>query len=151
MSIFTNAARLPSVAIITALMAVSPAFSQAASLPEPAYSFKGGFNDAFGIGGKTAPADAKAEVKTTLLEVIKTLLFFVSILAIAAIIVGGVLYIVSFGNDQKAASAKKIILYAIIGLIVIMLASVITNFVINLTQGGTTSSSEPSSGLPTTP
>lgn len=51
--------------------------------------------------------------------VINWLLSLVAILALAALIIGGILYIVSIGDEKMAAKAKKAIMYAIIGLIVV--------------------------------
>lgn len=59
----------------------------------------------------------------TLLEaIIKWLLSLVAILALLALVVGGIMYIVSFGNEEMAKRAKRVILYAIIGLLVVFLS-----------------------------
>lgn len=57
------------------------------------------------------------------------LLLLAGLLAIGFIILGGVLYIVSAGNEKRAATAKKMIWYAIIGLAIVLLSFVIYWFV----------------------
>lgn len=53
------------------------------------------------------------------------LLLLTGVLAIFFIILGGVLYIVSAGNEKRTATAKKMIMYAIIGLAIVLLSYVI--------------------------
>lgn len=50
-------------------------------------------------------------------------------LAVLAIVIGGIMYITSFGDEAKTARAKKVLLYAILGLMVTGLAGVIVIFV----------------------
>ncbi len=52
------------------------------------------------------------------------------LIAVIVIIVGGIQYITAGGDPSKVAKAKNAILYAVIGLIIVILAAVITNFVI---------------------
>lgn len=49
----------------------------------------------------------------------------VAILSTVAILFGGIMYILSAGDEQRAAQAKKIIIFAIIGLVIAASASVI--------------------------
>lgn len=90
-----------------------------------------GFRDAAAVG-------VAAGVKTwagpgpfifTLLTVV---LFFMAALGILVLVVGGVMYITSFGDEDKARRAKQVVLYALTGLAIIMLAGVMVNFVILL-------------------
>jgi hypothetical protein len=60
------------------------------------------------------------------------LLGLVGLIAVIAVIYGGVRYILSGGDEDAAKDAKRIILYAVIGLIVIGLSAAIVNFVIEL-------------------
>lgn len=58
--------------------------------------------------------------------------FFAAIVAITctvAIIFGGIMYALAAGDEQRAARAKKIILFAIIGLIIAINAGVLTGLV----------------------
>jgi hypothetical protein len=46
------------------------------------------------------------------------------------LIIGGVRYTMSGGNDKSVAAAKNTILYAVIGVVVALLAYAIVNFVL---------------------
>ncbi len=59
------------------------------------------------------------------------LLTLAGIVAAVYLIYGGVRYITSAGDEDKAGEAKQTILYALIGLIIIGLAVVIVNFVLS--------------------
>ena len=66
----------------------------------------------------------------TIIFIINALLVLAAIAAIVYIIIAGVRYIVSQGDEDSVAQAKRGILYAIIGIIVILLAAVLVNFVL---------------------
>ena len=51
-------------------------------------------------------------------------------LAVAFLVVGGIKYVTSGGDEKKVASAKNTILYAIIGLVVAIAARVIIGLVL---------------------
>ena len=71
------------------------------------------------------------DIKDIIISLISILTGLVAVIAVGAIIFGGVMYITSFGDEGKSEKAKKIILYAVIGLIIIALAGIIVNVVIN--------------------
>ena len=68
--------------------------------------------------------------------IIRAVLWLVGILAVAFIIYGGVKYSMSQGDSAKVKSAKDTIMYAVIGLIVAILAYVIVGFVVERIGGG---------------
>lgn len=53
------------------------------------------------------------------------------IAAVIAIVVGGIRYVVSGGDQAGVKAAKNTIMYAVVGLVVVIAAAAITNFVIN--------------------
>lgn len=55
----------------------------------------------------------------------------VGVIAVVVIIISGVKYITSGGDSGKTAQAKDTLLYAVIGLVVALLAQVIVQLVIN--------------------
>ncbi|MDD3888034.1 MAG: amino acid permease [Patescibacteria group bacterium] len=63
--------------------------------------------------------------------IIKTILLVIGIILIVLIIYGGFTYATALGNEQKIETGKKILLYAIIGIIIISLAYGITTLIIN--------------------
>lgn len=62
--------------------------------------------------------------------VLNTVYFAAGIAAVIVIIICGILYSVSQGDAAKTKRAKDGILYSVVGLVVIMMAFVITNFII---------------------
>ncbi len=60
------------------------------------------------------------------------LLFLIGTIAVIAIIIGGIKYTTSNGDASSIKSAKDTILYAVIGLIVAIMAYGIVRWVVNL-------------------
>ena len=56
--------------------------------------------------------------------------FLAGAIAVIVIIVAGIFYVTSSGDAGRVAKAKNLLTYAIIGLIIVMSAFAITNFVI---------------------
>lgn len=69
------------------------------------------------------------------ITIIGTLLLFIAILALIAIIIGGYQYITSGGNAEATAKAKSTITWAIIGLVVAFASYVIINFITTTMTG----------------
>ena len=63
--------------------------------------------------------------------IVNALLSFVAVLAVIFVIIGGVRYIVSQGDDDAQVQARNTILYAVIGIIVIALSAVLVNYILN--------------------
>ena len=59
-----------------------------------------------------------------------TLLYIIGVLSVLMIIVGGIKYVLSGGKESSVTKARNTILYAIIGLVITLLAYGIINFVI---------------------
>jgi len=70
-------------------------------------------------------------------NIVSVLLYVVGFLSVIVIIWGGLRYILSAGNSAQVASAKNTVLYGAIGLVISVLAIVIVNTVLNVTQNGT--------------
>lgn len=117
--------------ILTAITLVTMAFTTALSAPAfaadcstPADCAKAGVT-ATG-GGTGAPTDIGAVIKS----IINLLLFILGAVSVIMIVIGGFKYVVSNGDSSQTKSAKDTILYAVIGLIVALLAYAIVNFVL---------------------
>lgn len=81
-----------------------------------------GFNEGIkNIDDNVKPGDSGLatddKIAPIILEVVNLLLSLVAVLALAALIWGSIMYILSLGDEGKAEKAKKIILYAIIGVL----------------------------------
>lgn len=66
--------------------------------------------------------------------IINTLLFIVGLLSVIMLIWGGIRYATSAGNSSSVTAAKNTIMYAIIGLVVAILAYAIVNWVLGTFQ-----------------
>lgn len=63
-------------------------------------------------------------------NVINILLYATGIIAVIMIIIGSIGYVLSGGEQSKITGAKNTILYAVIGMIVAVMAFAIVNFVV---------------------
>ena len=76
-------------------------------------------------------------------QITNTVLYAVGIISVIMLIYGGLRYVISGGDSKKVTDAKNTILYAIIGLIISILAFAIVNFVINTVTGTNDSAANP--------
>lgn len=74
-------------------------------------------------------------------RITNTVLYVVGVISVIMLVWGGLRYILSGGDSKKITDAKNTILYAIIGLIIAVLAYAIVNFVLN-TIGVSTNTEE---------
>jgi len=77
------------------------------------------------------------------------LLFIVGAIAVIMIVIGGLRYVVSGGDSSQVSAAKNTILYALIGVIIAILAYAAVNFVVNsfVTNGSGSGVSSPGSSV----
>ena len=68
-------------------------------------------------------------------KITNTVLYAVGIISVVMLIFGGLRYVISGGDSKKVTDAKNTIMYALIGLIISILAFAIVNFVINAVGG----------------
>lgn len=61
------------------------------------------------------------------LTIINFFLTFLGLLAVIMVIYGGFLYVSSAGNEENVNKAKKILLYAVIGIVVIIVSFALVN------------------------
>jgi hypothetical protein cdiviTM7_00647 len=73
-------------------------------------------------------------------RITNTVLLIVGLISVIMLVYGGLRYILSGGDSKKVTDAKNTILYAIIGLIISMLAYAIVHFVLNSVIGVSTTS-----------
>jgi len=70
-------------------------------------------------------------------SVINVLSLLVGAVAVIMLIFGGFRYVTSGGKQESVTSAKNTIIYAIIGLVIVALAQIIVQFVLNKTTEAT--------------
>jgi glucose uptake protein GlcU len=68
---------------------------------------------------------------STIKNIISLLLFVLGVICVIVIIVAGIQYAVAAGDSNQITRAKNSILYAIVGLVIALLAYTIVNFVID--------------------
>lgn len=117
------------VMVFGVMMAVASPFALAAVNSEPVSAavkdkIQEGVNNAGGTG------EEKLEVRVK--NIVNTILFIVGILAVIVIIVSGIFYIISAGDAGKVKRAKDTLMYAVVGLVVAILAYAIVNFVLGV-------------------
>lgn len=90
------------------------------------------------------------DLKVTIQNIVRIVLGFLGILAVLFILYGGFVWMTSGGNADKISQAKKIIVSAVIGLLLILTSYGIASFIINNLIKGT-STGVPPSGPPGPP
>jgi len=110
---------------LTLLPAAAP-FAAADDCSQPTDCIQQGVS---GVGGGSSANqdDLKGFIKT----IVNILLFVLGAIAVIMIIIGGIRYTTSNGDSGQVSSAKNTILYAVVGLVVAILAYAIVNFVID--------------------
>ena len=68
-------------------------------------------------------------------RIVDYFLTFLGFIAVIMIIYGGILYVTAAGEQEKIDTAKKILMYAAIGIIVILLSFAIVNTIIGAGTG----------------
>ena len=71
-------------------------------------------------------------------QIVNVMLFLVGILSVIMLIFGGLRYVISRGESKAVEAAKNTILYAIIGLIIAVMAYAAINFVLTSLISGAT-------------
>jgi hypothetical protein len=75
-------------------------------------------------------------------SIIRSILIFLSavvgFVAVVMLIFGGFRYVTSGGNSESISKAKNTIIYALIGLVIVALAQIIVQFVLNKAVTGAT-------------
>jgi hypothetical protein len=86
------------------------------------------------VGGEEVCKDATGAVVDCFSQQVKTivniLFYIIGVLSVIVIIFGGIRYVTSTGDSSRVKAAKDTVTYAVIGLIVALLAYAIVNFVL---------------------
>ncbi len=110
--------------------------------PAPAAS---AFDQSLSDGAKAAQGDDQTGDAASLFgengeggifnTITNVLLFLIGAISVIMLIIGGIRYVVSGGDSGAVQNAKNTILYAIVGIIVAILAYAVVNFVISSFAG----------------
>jgi hypothetical protein len=71
-------------------------------------------------------------LRVTIANIVNKVLGYVSLLAVVVIIIAGLYLILGLGSESSKETAKKIVLYTAIGLILILLSKALVMFFISL-------------------
>lgn len=86
----------------------------------------------FATGTPVDPVgNGSTDLKADITSIINYVIAVLGLVCVIVLIIGGVNYMTSSGDAGKVKKAKDTILYAIIGLIICVLAFAIVNFVIS--------------------
>lgn len=103
---------------------------------------------ALAFSGATVAADAKTEIcngingtptcnasgandpSKYIKNIINIILYVIGAIAVLMIVIGGLRYVISGGDSSQTKNAKDTILYAVIGLVIALMAYAIVNFVV---------------------
>ncbi|PIP65775.1 hypothetical protein COW95_00130 [Candidatus Peregrinibacteria bacterium CG22_combo_CG10-13_8_21_14_all_49_11] len=97
-----------------------------------AAKFTGGGLDAGIQKGRDVQGVSNRSLRETIINILTNVLDFVGVLAAVAVILSGLFYIVSLGNEQTKEKAKNILMYTVIGLLIILFARGIVTFITDL-------------------
>lgn len=98
------------------------------------------FAQGFGTAADQPSAVAGAtggtgSIRELAVRIINYVLGFLGLIAVAMIIYGGVSYVTAAGEQSKVDNAKKVILYAIVGLVIVILSYAIVSTVLGAATG----------------
>lgn len=130
---------------ITAGIVLSSFVAAIAPLPVSAQSSGSGINVFSNCDGAAANTTSGKQIcgakddgsgfNKLMTNIINTTLFVLGIIAVIMIIFGGIRYTTSNGEASSIKSAKDTVLYAVIGLVVAIMAYAIVNFVLSRLGG----------------
>lgn len=85
--------------------------------------------DGIGLTGGSCGTGAESKIYGLLSTVVNTLSIIVGAVAVIMIIVAGFKYITSNGEANNISSAKNTLIYAVVGMFIVVFAQAITRFV----------------------
>lgn len=72
-----------------------------------------------------------ADIKDTIENIVRIIVGFLGIITVLIILAGGLKWMTSGGNEEKIGEAKKLIASGVIGLVIVLAAYAIANFVVS--------------------
>lgn len=94
-------------------------------------------------GGSCDPQAASLTIDNVLRIALNTLSFIAGLIGVIMVIIGGIKYITSQGDASSINSAKNTILYALVGIVVAVVAQFLVRFVLSSTQKAAETSVKP--------
>ena len=137
------------------IMALALILTFGSSIPLSAQAATvGGLEELCGIDANKSSDICKDYIKSTdnqvgllIARVLKTMLFIIGALSVVMIVYAGFNFVTSAGDSGKVNKAKGVILYAVIGLVVSLLAYAIVSFVTSSIAPASTVTRKPSGSI----
>lgn len=114
---------------ITSLITALAIVAATIALPVPAFALTG-TGQQIQNGVDKISNGPSGDLTFSVKNVVNVLLFALGMVAVIMIIIGGFRYVLSGGDSSSITAAKNTIFYAVIGLVVAVLAFAIVNFVL---------------------
>lgn len=114
---------------ITSLITALAIVATAVALPLPAFALTG-TGQQIQNGVNQISNGPSGDLTLSVKNVVNVLLFALGMIAVIMIVIGGFRYVLSGGDSSSITAAKNTIFYAVIGLVVAILAFAIVNFVL---------------------
>lgn len=94
--------------------------------------------DPFGTSKEDIKLDAAkdGDLKSNLITIINYLLLFLGLVLLGIVLYAGVLIVTSNGDSEQVTKGRDIIMYALLGVIVIVLSYTIVNFITDVATTG---------------
>ncbi len=121
-TLFSRMKKAAAAAFLSVLVAL-PAMAQGTGGPD------------LGLGYATAIGLTTTDIRTTISRIISYFLGFLGIIAVGIMLYAGFLWMTAGGNEEKISTAKKWMINGTIGLVIIMSAFAITQFVFRAITG----------------
>lgn len=102
----------------------------------------------FANGGTCDTTQAATDVSSVIKTSIRILQGIVGIISVFVLITAGLNYITSGGDSSKTKTAKDRIIYACVGLVIVVLAQIIVAFVLNRVASVQPATSAPAAATP---
>ena len=118
---------LSAVLIVAAFMTASATPLIAAPAPAGAINVFGGCS---GDSGNKVCASRGDSMQNFMKNIVSLLIYITGFISVLMIIIGGIRYTTSNGDQGQLTSAKNTILYSVVGLVVAIMAYAIVNFVL---------------------
>lgn len=104
--------------------------------PGLAHAANGFIDDSDNIDLVEGATNGEGDLKELVKTILNYFLGFLGFVATIMVIYGGILYVTSAGNDDDVGKAKKILLYAATGIIIILISFALVNTVLGAGLGG---------------
>ena len=104
--------------------------ASATTFVQPALACTGG-KDCITSGANNVNTGSTKTVPQAITAITNVLLFLLGAVAVIMLVIGGFKYVVSNGNAEQIKSAKNTIMYAIIGLVVAIVAYAVVSWVVD--------------------